>query len=197
MRRFMVIMALGMVSLFVCMNLSVAADEPAPLDLEKECVLIGRFLGHRFTPVLQEGSEIPDLYYPPVVEVKGFDVLNVATGEWHPLNLSKDGYFCLNLGMGRYDLRGRDSRMNPFVIRRFSVPNGMMVNLGTYRILTRTPQPGQETGWNWHSCLEGYFATSMRVEHLADEAAYGDCEDWFSECHEDAYEEFADVIVRR
>ena len=45
MRRFMVLLALVAIMAPVSMDLTAAGNEPAPLKLEKECVVFGRILG--------------------------------------------------------------------------------------------------------------------------------------------------------
>jgi hypothetical protein len=192
------------VSVPVLVNFSVAADDPAPLQLEKECVLIGRIVGRHVMLYPTDTMADPGMYYPPMIELKGFDILNDQTGEWHPLNLSEDGYFCANVGMGRYDLRGRDADGRPYLIHSFSVPRGMAVNLGTFWIETRDPNVLAREGWfsyvrsrGFRMVQEGSNAIAIKLEQITTNEAYTDCENWFASCHDKAYEQFADVMARR
>ena len=38
---------------------------------------------------------------------------------------------------------------------------------------------------------------AVRLEHVTSQAAYDDCEGWFADCHEEAYEHFEQVMARR
>jgi hypothetical protein len=205
MKRFMVFLALIVIAVPVSMNLTVAGDEPATLALEKECVLFGRILGSQ---VLYPGGQVSESVYdlPRMAQVQGLEVLNVTTGEWHQLTVSEDGHFCANVGMGRYELRGRDHAMQPYVIHSFTIPRGMAANLGEFRIEAHDPGIVAREGWfshmkraGWQEYREnsGHIALRPPVEHIVSDGAYEDCENWFAGCHEEAYDQFASVIARR
>ena len=209
MKRFMVLLALIAISVPVSMNLTTAGDEPPPLTLEKECVLFGRIQGSH--QLLYEGEKPAEPVYDPgtgmpmMTQIKGFEVLNKTTGEWHPLTLSEEGYFCANIGMGKYDLRGRDCEGMPYVIHSFNVPRGMAVNLGAFMVETCDPKVAvYPDAWSrpvmaadWHEYREGTGAIALYLEHITSEEAYEACEDWFAQCHGEAYDHFAGVIARR
>lgn len=206
MKRFMVLLALIAILVPVSVNLTMAGEEPAPLMLEKECILFGRILGSHelLLPKAQIAEPVYDL--PGMTQVGGFDVLNTTTGEWHPLTLSEDGHFCANVGMGRYELRGRDYAGQPFVIHSFMIPRGMAANLGEIWIEVSDLSVVAREGWfshvkmaRWQEYREvsGNIALRPPVEHNVSDEAYEECEDWFAECHGDAYDQFASVIARR
>ena len=196
MRRFMVFAVLVAVSLTLSMNLSTAGDEPATLSLEKECVLIGRIATDRVALATGEHIAAP-VYYPEMIGVEGVELLNVATGEWHPLPLTEDGYFSANVEMGKYDLQVRDTEGRPFIISSFSVPNKMLVNLGTWRVEGCDPEAISVEGWE--SYLDESYVMNPRFVRRTGEGCYECCEEWFSSCQEEVYKKFADVnvIVRR
>jgi len=208
MRRSMVFLALITIMVPVLVNLTAAGNEPVPLTLDKECVFFGRILGSHTMmyskgsitePVYEPGSELPTM-----VQIQGFEVLNTATGEWHPLTLSEEGYFCANVGKGRYDLRGRGRYGRPYTIHSFNVPGGMAVNLGSFWVEACDPTVVSREGWysymneaGWQEYRRGSGSISMRLEHITSDEAYEDCESWFAQCHEEAYDQFAAVIARR
>lgn len=208
MRRFMVLLALTAILAPVSMDLTAAGNEPATLKLEKECVVFGRILGSHMM-MYSEGS-IPEPVYDPgsglptMVQIQGFEILNTATGEWHPLTLSEGGYFCTDVGKGRYDLRGRGRYGRPYLIHSFNVPGGMAVNLGSFWVEASDPAVVSREGWHsymkeagWHEYRRGSGSISMRMEHVTSDEAYEECETWFAQCHEEVYEQFAAVIARR
>jgi hypothetical protein len=206
MRRFIVFLALIVIAVPVSMNLTVAGDEPATLALEKECVLFGRILGSQ---VLYPGGQVSEPVYDlPMMaqQVQGLEVLNVTTGERHQLTVSEDGHFCANVGMGRYELRGRDHAMQPYVIHSFTIPRGMAANLGEFWIKVHDSGVVAREGWfshvkmaGWQEYRDGSGRIALRppVEHIVSDGAYEDCENWFAECHEEVYDQFANVIARR
>jgi len=204
MRRFIVLLALIAVLVPILVNLSVAADEPVPLKPEKECVFIGRIQGSRVVLYPVEMVPEPVLELPVMANIKGFDVINTGTGEWQPLTLSEEGYFCANVGQGKYNLRGRDSDGKPYIIHSFNLPRGMAANLGTFWVETRNPKIVTREGWSshvkpsaWRIYKEGSSSIALRLEHIATDEAYNDCDSWFAECHEEAYEQFGNFMARR
>ena len=204
MRRSLILLFLVPALLSIPANQMFAVEKSAPLTLEKECVLFGRILNSHV--LLYSGAQIAEPVYelPAMTRVKGFEVLNTVTGEWHPLQLSEDGYFCANVGRGKYQLRGRDSDGRPFVIHSFTIPKGMAANLGNFWL--ETCDPAVITRENWHSQFrqagwqkyrEGNGVIGLRFEHVTTFRAYEDCEKWFADCHEEVYGHFAGVIAWR
>ena len=203
MKRFMVFLALIALSVPVSMNLAVG-EEPAALSLEKECILFGRILGSHVLLYPARHISAPVYELPEMTQIQGFEVLNVATGEWHQISLSEDGYFCANVGMGRYDLRGRDADGEAYVIYSFTIPRGMGANLGEFWIEVRDPDIVALEGWFSYIKAEGWQEykvdsgrIAMRVQHATSDQAYNECEDWFAGCHQEAFDKFAQVIARR
>ena len=208
MKRFVVLLTLVAITVPVSMNLMAAGDEPAPLVVKKECVVFGRILGSHLMmysrepiaePVYDPGSELPTM-----TQIQGFDILNTATGEWHPLTLSGDGYFCANIGMGLYEMRVRASDGKPYLIHSFNIPRGMAINLGSFWVEARNPDvvsrgslrsDQKEAGW--HEYREGTSSISLRFEHITSTEIYEECENWFAQCHGEAFEQFSSVIARR
>lgn len=204
MKLFAAVLAVALLAGPALTSQSQAADQATPMQVEKECILIGRILGRHV--MLYPGAEAgaPGFYYPPTMSLGGFEVLNPETGEWHPLTLSEKGYFCANLGMGRYELRGRDPNGHPYIIHRFSVPRGMAVNLGTFRIQAINPNDPAREGWLTYLQAAGYrvfrhgtSAAAVRAEHLTGDRAYDDCEGWFASCHDEVFQQFSSVMARR
>jgi len=141
---------------------------------------------------------------PTVVTIKGFEILNTISGEWIPVSLTKEGYFCVNVGMGEYELRGRDSMGRPFLVHRFNVPLNMAVNLGTFWIETTNPKLVTKDQWYnydrtaaWRTYEDGSGHIAVRLTHDTDRKVYEDCENWFASCHEEAYNHFEQVMARR
>ena len=206
MKRFVVFLALIAISVPISMSLAVAGDEPAAMQLEKECVLFGRILGSHVLLYPNRQISAP-VYEPPgMTQVQGFEVRNITTGEWQQLTLSDDGRFCANVGMGRYELRGRDHALQPYVIHSFTIPRGMAANLGEFWLEARDSSVVAREGWfshvkrvGWQEYREssGHIALRPPVEHIVSHEAYEDCENWFAECHEEVYDQFASVITRR
>ena len=204
MKRFTLLFVLILVPVFVVIPVAMAVEEPVPLVLEKECVIIGRILG---TDVMlyQIGlNDEIDRPIPVMVQIKGFEILNITSKEWIPLSIAEDGYFCANVRMGEYELRGRDSKGRPYLVHRFNVPLNMAVNLGTFWIETSNPKLVPKEKWydyektsSWRLYAQGDGHIALRVEHVTDRAAYDECEKWFADCHEEAYEHFEKVIARR
>jgi hypothetical protein len=197
------------VSLALMMGLALANDIKA-LELEKECVLFGQIAGRNV--MLYPTSEsysgfdfLPVAALPRMAELKGFEILNRSTGDWYPLDISDEGYFCANVSMGKYDLRGRDRHDQPHIIHTFNLPRGMAINLGTFWVETQDPAVVSREGWashlrgqGWVAYEEGSYAVAVNFEHnIEDDTSYAECEDWFSSCHEEVYLAFEDVIVRR
>jgi len=203
MKRFLVLSALLLMSATLWAGLSEAVD-PSPLVLTKECVLFGRVQGSHLTmyPAYFVGEPVYEL--PAMTQIKGFEVLNTVTGEWHPLTLSEDGYFCANISPGRYELRGRDCKGQPYVIHSFNIPRGMAVNLGSFRVNTCNPELISREGWQvyvretgWRKYAEGDSSIGVRLEHVTSENVYENCEDWFAQCHKEVFDQFSRVIARR
>jgi hypothetical protein len=209
MGRYTVLTVFVAVSLTLMMGLALANDIKA-LELEKECVLFGRIANRNVMLYPASGSYsgidfLPVAALPRMAELKGFEVLNNSTGDWYPLDTSDEGYFCANLSMGKYDLRGRDRHNQPYVIHSFAIPRGMAVNLGTFWVETHDPAVVSREGWashlrgqGWVAYEEGLQAVAVNFEHtIDDDKAYAECEDWFSECHEEVYLAFEKIIIRR
>lgn len=206
MKRFTILYVLLFVSVSLASGSAVYADKPAQLVLEKECVIIGRILGAgvMLYPTEQLSEMDRPLSYSYITRIKGFEILNTTSGEWIPLSLSSEGYFCVNVRMGAYELRGRDSKNRPYLIHRFNVPLNMAVNLGTFWVETANPKWVSEDLWHnyerhvsWRRYLEGAGHIAMRLVHMTRQAAYSDCESWFADCHKQAYEHFEQVMARR
>jgi len=204
MKRFTMLLVLVFVSVSLVSGLAVCADEPAPLVLEKECVILGRILGTDVMLYPKEQRYETDRPTPIMVRIKGFEILNTTSGEWVPLSLTKDGYFCVNVRMGGYELRGRDSEGRPYLIHRFNVPLNMAVNLGTFwtetsnpKLVTKDPWYNYERVASWREYGEGAGHIAVRLEHVTHRTAYDDCESWFADYHEEAYEHFEQVMARR
>ncbi|UCG39462.1 MAG: hypothetical protein JSV00_04360 [bacterium] len=178
--------------------------EPPVLEFEKECVIVGRLLG---TDVMlyPVGRALPvEEQLPAMARIRGFEILNVTTGESQQLYLSQEGYFCANVGMGQYDLRGRDWEGRPYLVHRFDVPLHSAVNLGTFWVETNDPGLVALGPWynyermeTWRMYREGAGRIAVRVRHDTSAGTYKECEDWFAECHEEAYEHFEKVMARR
>jgi hypothetical protein len=165
----------------------VAGDEPAALTLEKECVLFGRILGHQVLLYPERKIAAPVYDMPEMTQIGGFEVLNKITGEWYPITISEDGHFCANVSMGKYDLRGRDCKGRPYVIHSFNIPKNMAANLGDFWVETCDPNVVSREGW---------LSIALRMEHITSDEAYEECENWFAECHEEAFDQFSNVIIR-
>ena len=204
MRKSLFLLVLVVVLLLIPSSRSLAADEPAPLTLEKECVLFGRILNSHVLlypakKVLEPGRDLPEM-----TQVRGFEVLNTVTGEWHPLVLSEGGYFCANVGMGKYQLRGRNCKGDPYVIHSFTIPKGMAANLGDFWVETCDIAVVARENWysyfregGWQEYEQASGRIGVRIEHVATEKSYEDCEMWFARCHEEVYGHFAQLIARR
>ena len=202
--RYRIVLAVILVSGMVAVALSVSGDEPAALQLEKECVVMGRIQGADVN--LFPAGQTPGTgqVFKQKVRVRGFELLNLDSGDWQPLSLSKEGYFCANVRMGKYDLRGRDCEGRPYLIYRFNVPLNMAVNLGTFAVEACNPDLVSGESWhdysrtaNWREYREGDGHVALRVVHDESMSAYEDCESWFASCHEEIYEHFEKVIARR
>ena len=208
MGRYTVLTVFVAVSLALMMGLALANDIKA-LELEKECVLFGRIANRNVmlysaTGGYSEFDFLPVATLPRMIELKGFELLSSSTAEWHPLDISDEGYFCANVGMGRYELRGRDRHDQPYIIHTLNVPKGMAINLGTFWVETHDPVVVSREGWashlrgqGWVAYEEGSYAVAVNFEHVIDDDTYAECEDWFSGCHEEVYLAFEDVIIRR
>jgi hypothetical protein len=182
MKRFVVLLTLVAITVPVSMNLMAAGDEPAPLVVKKECVVFGRILGSHLMmysrepiaePVYDPGSELPTM-------------------------------ICANIGMGLYEMRVRASDGKPYLIHSFNIPRGMAINLGSFWVEARNPDvvsrgslrsDQKEAGW--HEYREGTSSISLRFEHITSTEIYEECENWFAQCHGEAFEQFASVIARR
>ena len=204
MKRFTLLFVLTFVSFSLVSGLAVYAADPAPLVLTKECVIIGRILGADVMLYPKVQRYETDRPIPFMSRIKGFEILNTISGEWVPLELTKAGYFCANVRMGEYELRGRDSGGRPFLVHRFNVPLNMAVNLGTFWIETTNPKlvtrdlwPNYERTGAWRDYGEGDGYIAVRLKHVTHRDAYDDCENWFADCHEEAYEHFEKVMARR
>lgn len=204
MRKFRIVLAVICVSGLLAAVRPVSADEPEALKLEKECVVMARIQGAdvELFPIGQKpGTDQP---LKDMVRVRGFELLNRDSGDWQPLSLSEEGYFCANVRMGRYDLRGRDCEGRPYLIYRFNVPLNMAVNLGTFLVETCHPDLVTVEFWHdyfrtasWREYREGEGRIALRLKHDASKEAYEDCENWFAGCYEAAYEHFKKLIARR
>lgn len=205
MKRFTIFLALVFLSVPLAISLAEApVYTPAALQLEKECVIIGRIQGadvmlYRMGQKAKEGQQIPSM-----ARIKGFEILNTTSGDWQPLTLSEDGYFCVNVGMGKYDLRGRDCQGRPYLIHRFNVPMSMAVNLGTFWVDACDPSEVSMDLWHnyertsaWREYRDGEGHIAVRLVHDTSPEAYTDCETWFAGCHEEIYEHFEEVMARR
>jgi hypothetical protein len=209
MGRYTVLAVFVAVSLALMMSLALADDAIKALELEKECVLFGRIADRNVMLYPTSGSYsgfdfLPVATLPMMAELKGFEILNSSTGDWYPLDISDEGYFCANVNMGKYDLRGRDRHGQPYIIHSFAIPRGMAINLGTFWVETQDPAVVSREGWasqlrgqGWAAYEEGAYAVAVNFEHVIDDDTYAECEDWFSGCHEEVYLAFEDVIVRR
>ena len=204
MKRSTMLFVLVMVPVILMSGTAIATDEQAPFVLEKECVIIGRILGSNVMlyPIGQPYET--DRPIPAMVKIKGFEILNTASKDWIPLSIAENGYFCANVRMGEYELRGRDSKGRPYLIHRFNVPLNMAVNLGTFWIETSNPDLVAEDQWynyekttSWREYAEGDGHIALRIGHVTDQAAYDECEKWFASCHEEVYEHFEKVMARR
>jgi hypothetical protein len=193
-----------MASILLVSGAAMAIDQSAPLVLEKECVIIGRILGTdvMLYPIGQSNETNRPI--PAMVKIKGFEIFNTTSKDWIPLSVGEDGYFCANVRMGEYELRGRDSKGRPYLVHSFNVPLNMAVNLGTFWIETTNPKLVSEDQWynyekttSWREYTQGDGHIALRIEHVTDQAAYDECEKWFANCHEEAYEHFEKVIARR
>ena len=209
MGRFAVISLAIAATLLLTFGLTAADNGIKAMDLEKECILFGRIANRNVLlyPTMETvgGYDfLPVPAMPRMAELKGFEVLNTRTGDWIPLDISDDGYFCANVDMGRYDLRGRDRFNQPYVIHSFAIPRGMAVNLGTFWVETHDPALISREGWashlrgtGWAAYEEGAFAVAVNFEHIVDDGTYAQCEEWFQGCHEEVYLAFEPVMVRR
>jgi hypothetical protein len=209
MGRYTVLAVFVAVSLALMMSLALADDAIKALELEKECVLFGRIADRNVMLYSTSGSYsgfdfLPVATLPRMAELKGFEILNSSTGDWYPLDISDEGYFCANVNMGKYDLRGRDRHDQPYIIHSFAIPRGMAINLGTFWVETHDPAVVSREGWashlrgqGWAAYEEGAYAVAVNFEHVIDDDTYAECEDWFSGCHEEVYLAFEEVIVRR
>ncbi len=180
------------------------ADDPAELQLDKPCVVVGRILGtdvrlYPAEPASETGERLPDM-----CRIKGFEILNLTTGQWQPLTLSKEGYFCANIAMGQYDLRGRDCQGRPYLIHHFNVPLNMAVNLGTFQLETCDPNVAARERWHnyfrtagWKVYREGEGQIAVRLKHDIRPKAYDDCRKWFADCHKEVFEHYESVMARR
>ncbi|MCJ7499600.1 hypothetical protein MUP29_05045, partial [bacterium] len=134
------------------------------------------------------------IWFPESLEMRGFTIINPFSGIEHQLELTKEGYFCINLDPGSYELRTLDSSGNLIVIDSFEVPHGRMVNLGTYRVEMKSASDLND--WVWHPCTIGPFQRTVRFNHMGDEGSYDGCEEWFASCYEAAYGKFASLPLR-
>jgi len=205
MMRFKMVLTVVFVSVLMAIVLPLSAgDEPGTLSLDKACIVMGRIQGADVK--LFPAGQTPDADQPfkEAIRLKGFELLNLDSGDWQPLSLSKEGYFCANVRMGEYDLRGRDCKGRPYLIYRFNVPLNMAVNLGTFFVETCNPDLVSGEPWhdyfrtaNWREYREGEGHVALRLNHVTSQKAYEDCESWFASCHETIYEHFEKVIARR
>jgi len=192
MRRFSLAV---LVMVLVAMWASAAiADEVSDLYLGKNCVIFGRMFDHKIVLGASDSSSDADMWFPRSMELDKFEFVNTSTGEKHTVVVSEDGHFCLKLESGSYLFQIKDSMGSIYVFDRVIVPFGKMVNLGTYRVETKS-QPVSDR-WDWSNFSRGPYSTSVRLVHLSDERSYGSCEEWFSQCHEAIYDRYARAIVR-
>lgn len=204
MKRFLLLQLLIFLSISLVMSLQVLGDEPATLELDKECVIVGRIQGTDV--MLYPQVQVPQgiRHAPQMARIKGFEILNLTSGEWEPITLTEEGYFCANVRMGKYELRGRDCEDRPYLIHRFNVPLHMAVNLGTFWVEASDPVSTIQDPWHnyertsaWREYREGAGHVAFRLVHATDKKAYENCENWFAQCHEEVYEHFEKVMARR
>lgn len=178
----------------VSASLAAAGEVVPKMYLEKDCVVFGRLDGHRIKMLYPVMEEIPDLWSSEILELKGFMIFNLYSGKKQKLEVTEDGYFCLNIDPGTYELGTTDSSGRWIAIDSFRVPHGRMVNLGTYRVEMKSGALLQD--WAWHPCTIGPVKRSVRFNHLGDTVSYNDCEEWFADCHDAVYAHFASLPLR-
>jgi hypothetical protein len=164
------------------------------LKMEKDCVVFGRIDGHTVEMEFEGSDLISNPWFPERMEMKGFAIVNPYSGMKYQLVLSDEGYFCLNLDPGSYELGTRDVNGSWIIIGSFEVPYGRMVNLGTYRVEMKSST--HPADWVWHNCSIGPFTRTVRFNHLGDTGSYNRCEEWFASCHEAVYGHFASLPLR-
>ena len=169
-------------------------DVAPALKLEKDCVVFGRMDGHVIRMESGKSTRMTRIWFPESLEMRGFTIVNPFSGMKHKLELTQEGYFCINLDPGSYELRNQDSSGKWFVIDSFEVPYGRMVNLGTYRVEMKPTSHLND--WVWHPCTIGPFQRTVRFNHMGDAGSYDCCEEWFASCHEDVYGHFASLPLR-
>ncbi|TNF46064.1 hypothetical protein EP232_04935, partial [bacterium] len=150
------------------------ADEVSDLYLGKNCVIFGRLLDHK---IVLGGAEVPsdvDAWFPRSMELNEFEIVNTSTGEKHAVVVSEDGHFCLKLDSGSYLFQKKDSTGSVYVFDRVVIPFGKMVNVGTYRVETKSHPVFDR--WDWSNYSRGPYSSSVRLVHLSDEVSYGSCE---------------------
>jgi len=204
MKRFMAVLTIVLLSSVLTVVLPASGGEPETLTLGKPCVIVGRVLGADIGLFPVGEASGAGEKSPEMTRLRGFELLNLTSGDWIPLSLSSEGYFCANVRMGEYDLRGRDSKGLPYLIHRFNVPLNMAVNLGTFRVETSRPDlvtvelwPDYSRTANWREYREGAGHVAFRLKHETGQVAYEDCEKWFAGCYADIYKHFENVMARR
>ncbi|MDF1526922.1 MAG: hypothetical protein RRA15_07575 [bacterium] len=182
------------VLLVLSVGLVQGKDAAPALKLEKDCVVFGRMDGHIIKMETGTSQRMTRIWFPDSLEMRGFTIVNLFSGMERKLELTKKGYFCINLDPGSYELRTLGSSGNLIVIDSFEVPHGRMVNLGTYRVEMKSASDLND--WVWHPCTIGPFTRTVRFNHMGDVGSYDGCEEWFASCNEAVYEKFASLPLR-
>ena len=180
--------------LLLSVSLLQGKDVTPALKLDKDCIVFGRMDGHVISMESEESKRMTRIWFPDSLEMRGFAIVNPFSGMKHKLELTKEGYFCINIVPGSYEIRNQDSSGRWFVIDSFEVPHGRMVNLGTYRVEMKSTNHLND--WAWHPCTIGPFQRTVRFNHLGDTGSYNCCEEWFASCHEAVYGHFASLPLR-
>jgi len=188
----------SMILLAIVLLLSVSLvqgnDITPALKLDKDCVVFGRMDGHTMKMEFRDSGQFINPWFPESLEMRGFTIVNPFSGMKYKLKLTSEGYFCIDLDPGSYELRIVGSDGNWILIDSFEVPQGRMVNLGTYRVEMKSAS--DLNNWVWHPCAIGPFKRTVRFNHMGDTGSYGCCEEWFASCHESAYGHFASLPLR-
>jgi len=120
-----------LLSLVFMLSFGNAEALPRKVDVEKDSIVIGQFEGHIVTKKYKYGYE-----ESPEWILKGFELKNVDTGKVKKLKLDRKGHFAVVVPEGSYVLqRNKKDRKNiPYIITKFKVAPGKLINIGTYRI---------------------------------------------------------------
>lgn len=172
-----------------------AVEVEPELVLWEDCVVFGRIEGHRVVPANVRFTSDADMWHPPLIELGGFEIYSPHTGQTYTVELDEEGYFCLRADSGYYVLQRGDPAGSKHVFDAFIVPLGKVVNLGTYRVQTKSPKITDERDWQFWS--EGDNLTSGRLVHVTADSCYDECEEWFSRCHKEIYDRYRSALYRR